>query len=105
MAERFTVQNIAVAILTASVLFMGRWVPQTDTNIALIEQRITAEELARKADYIQFRKDLLRGEENANKMSETMANLDKTLSLLVDRLDRGDITVRESRVTTPLPKF
>lgn len=97
MTERLTLQNIIVGILTALVIFMGGWVLDTNTKVALLDQRIATEEKARQSEYQLVRRDLAENKENYSKMADTMGKLDKTLSLLVDRLDRGDITVRQSR--------
>lgn len=94
MAGRLTIQNVIVGILTALVIFMGGWVLDTNTKVALLDQRIANEEKSRQSEYNLLRRDMAESKENYSKMADTMGKLDKTLSLLVDRLDRGDLTVR-----------
>lgn len=96
MADRLTLQNIIVGILTALVIFMGGWVLDTNTKVALLDQRIANEEKARQGEYTLLRRDLAESKANYSKMADAMQKLDKTLSLLSDRLDRGDITVRQN---------
>ena len=101
MKDKLTIQNFVVGVLTALVIFLGGWVLDTNTEVALIKQRVDNEANARRNEYELLRQGLTKNETNTSKMAETMGNLDKTLSLLVDRLDRGDITVRTNHNNTP----
>lgn len=89
--DKFTIQNVVMSVLTALVLFMGRWVFDTNTYVALLDQRIATEEKTRLESDQRLQNLLTENKTNYNKMAETMAKLDKTLTLLSDRLDRGGI--------------
>ncbi|GAL22922.1 hypothetical protein JCM19235_1223 [Vibrio maritimus] len=92
---KVTFQNVFVGALTALVIFLGSWVLEVNTNIALIKQDVANKELTRQAEYSLLKSALSENKQNYQKMAETMSNLDRTLALLVDRLERGDITVNQ----------
>lgn len=76
--ERININGVVMTMLGTVLAFMAGWVLQINTEVALLNQKIEAESLRNDETRVQYAR-----------MSESIGKLDKTLSLLIDRLDRN----------------
>ncbi|MGF1781169.1 hypothetical protein [Vibrio fluvialis] len=93
MKEKLTFHNVLVTVLSVMVCSIAGWGLTMNTDMALLKQRVKTEEDTRAKEDRSIVLAMQESRQNFDKMNDTMIKLDKTLSILADRLDRADISI------------
>ncbi|EPE2648755.1 hypothetical protein KW516_18995 [Vibrio fluvialis] len=93
MKEKLTFHNVLVTVLSVMVCSIAGWGLTMNTDMALLKQRVKTEEDTRAKEDRSIVLAMQENRQNFDKMNDTMIKLDKTLSILADRLDRADISI------------
>lgn len=93
MKEKLTFHNVLVTVLSVMVCSIAGWGLTMNTDMALLKQRVKTEEDTRAKEDRSIVLAMHENRQNFDKMNDTMIKLDKTLSILADRLDRADISI------------
>ncbi|EOB4971285.1 hypothetical protein ACHELQ_002040 [Vibrio fluvialis] len=93
MKDKLTFHNVLVTVLSVMVCSIAGWGLTMNTDMALLKQRVKTEEDTRAKEDRSIVLAMQENRQNFDKMNDTMIKLDKTLSILADRLDRADISI------------
>ncbi|EOF9313007.1 hypothetical protein ACK2J6_001177 [Vibrio fluvialis] len=93
MKDKLTFHNVLVTVLSVMVCSIAGWGLTMNTDMALLKQRVKTEEDTRAKEDKSIVLAMQENRQNFDKMNDTMIKLDKTLSILADRLDRADISI------------
>lgn len=100
MKDKITFHNVLVTVLSVMVCSIAGWGLTMNTDMALLKQRVETEEKTRAKEDNALLLAMQENKQDYSKMNETMVKLDKTLSILADRLDRSAISLQLDSTTS-----